>query len=130
MLVKELGITFQVQLVRKVGNSIVRSEESEMVGNRLSRSEKRRKNNKYQSDLPIKRFRCNLLCQQEIPSKLRQVGFTIRASASQSRFTPRSSDRFALWVNTVLLNTYFFAVFKFKLVINIKLNAIVRRLVE
>ena len=47
-----------------------------------------------------------------------------------------SSDHFALWLDTVLSNTYFFSnislftVFKFKLVIDIKLNAIVRGLVE
>ena len=107
-----------------------------MVENRPSRSEKGRKNNKYQSDLATIRLCRNLLCRWAIPSKLWQSGLTIRASTSWSRFSLLSSDRFALWFNTLLSNTYFFfniylfAVFKFKLVIDIKLNAIVRHLVE
>ena len=87
--------------------------ESEMVGNRPSRSKKGRKNNKYQSDLPTIRFCRNLLCRRAIPSKLRQTGLTIRASTSRSRFSPLSSACFALWFNTVLSHTFFFSIFIF-----------------
>ena len=69
------------QGVQQVGNSIVRSEESEMVGNGPLRSEKVREN---KSDLPTIRFCRNLLCRQTIPSKLWHAGLAISATKSQS----------------------------------------------